>query len=85
MGGIGVTGFILLIIVALLLFGPNKLPQLGRAFGRTLREFKEGARDIISDDEYDDRKPAKQEIRSTDSTSQPVQDQKHANDKRLPD
>ena len=86
MGGIGVTGFILLIIVALLLFGPNKLPQLGRAFGRTLREFKEGARDIISDDDDDDRKPAKREVHSTDSsTSQPVQDQKHANDKRLPD
>ncbi|MBW7476468.1 twin-arginine translocase TatA/TatE family subunit [Paenibacillus oenotherae] len=52
--GIGVTGIILLVLVALLLFGPNKLPELGRAFGRTLKEFKAGARDIMEDDQ--DRK-----------------------------
>lgn len=38
---IGPAGFILILVVALLLFGPNKLPELGRAAGRTLREFKE--------------------------------------------
>mgnify|MGYP000924375336 CR=1 FL=1 len=54
--GIGVTGLILLIIVALLLFGPSKLPELGRAFGRTLREFKQGAREIVEDIERDDGK-----------------------------
>jgi len=48
---IGAPGYILLIILALLLFGPNKLPELGRAVGRTFREFKEGARDIIGDNE----------------------------------
>lgn len=54
--GIGVTGLILLIIVALLLFGPSKLPELGRAFGRTLREFKMGAREIVEDIERDESK-----------------------------
>lgn len=49
--GIGPTGFILLVVIALLLFGPNKLPELGRAFGRTLREFKAGAREVMSDTE----------------------------------
>jgi sec-independent protein translocase protein TatA len=49
MSGIGPTGFILLALVALLLFGPNKLPELGRAFGRTLREFKKGANDLMDD------------------------------------
>ncbi|OPA74079.1 Sec-independent protein translocase TatA [Paenibacillus selenitireducens] len=87
MGGIGVTGFILLIIVALLLFGPNKLPQLGRAVGRTLREFKEGARDIISDtDDEEDRKPAKREVRSVDSAPASTSaDPQQVNNKRLPD
>jgi sec-independent protein translocase protein TatA len=47
--GIGTPGIILLVILALLLFGPNKLPELGRAVGRTFREFKEGAREIIGD------------------------------------
>lgn len=54
--GIGVTGLILLIIVALLLFGPSKLPELGRAFGRTLREFKQGAREVVEDIERDESK-----------------------------
>ncbi|ASA26082.1 twin-arginine translocase TatA/TatE family subunit [Paenibacillus donghaensis] len=46
---IGTPGIILLVILALLLFGPNKLPELGRAVGRTFREFKEGARDMVAD------------------------------------
>ncbi|MFC5407200.1 twin-arginine translocase TatA/TatE family subunit [Cohnella soli] len=49
MGGIGASGIILLVLIALLLFGPNKLPELGRAFGRTLREFKKGANDLMAD------------------------------------
>ncbi|SDX47444.1 twin-arginine translocase TatA/TatE family subunit [Paenibacillus sp. CF384] len=55
--GIGVTGFLLIALVALLLFGPNKLPELGRAFGRTLKEFKAGAKDIMEDDDDRNRKP----------------------------
>ncbi|WP_123041864.1 twin-arginine translocase TatA/TatE family subunit [Cohnella candidum] len=51
MGGIGASGLILLILIALLLFGPNKLPELGRAFGRTLREFKKGANDLMDDNQ----------------------------------
>lgn len=51
LNGIGTPGIILLVILALLLFGPNKLPELGRAVGRTFREFKEGAREIIADTE----------------------------------
>lgn len=49
MGGIGTSGIILLVLIALLLFGPNKLPELGKAFGRTLREFKKGANDLLND------------------------------------
>jgi sec-independent protein translocase protein TatA len=56
MGGIGASGIILLVLIALLLFGPNKLPELGKAFGRTLREFKKGANDLM-DDNQDRRDP----------------------------
>lgn len=71
--GIGATGFILLAIVALLLFGPNKLPELGRAFGRTLKEFKAGARDIMDDDNDNKRV----EVKRTENTELET--------KRLPD
>lgn len=71
MAQIGIPGLILILVVALLLFGPSKLPELGRAFGKTLREFKKGAREVMSDDDL-----------SIDNIS----DQKpQQNDKRLPE
>ncbi|OUS72436.1 Sec-independent protein translocase TatA [Paenibacillus sp. MY03] len=51
MAGIGTTGLIVIVFVALLLFGPSKLPELGRAFGRTLKEFKNSAKELTSDKE----------------------------------
>lgn len=68
MPNIGATGFILIILVALLLFGPSKLPELGRAFGRTLREFKNGAKEIIEDDDADRKELNRPEARRLDSS-----------------
>ncbi|WP_374992212.1 twin-arginine translocase TatA/TatE family subunit [Paenibacillus sp. LHD-38] len=48
---IGVAGIVLLVILGLLLFGPSKLPQLGRAIGTTLSEFKSGTKGLIESDE----------------------------------
>ncbi|KAF6618314.1 MULTISPECIES: twin-arginine translocase TatA/TatE family subunit [Paenibacillus] len=82
MPNIGAPGYILLIILALLLFGPNKLPELGRAVGRTFREFKNGARDILSEDERTGRKESKDSVvQATQTTSSEVQPQPE--DKRL--
>ncbi|WML44143.1 twin-arginine translocase TatA/TatE family subunit [Neobacillus sp. PS3-40] len=46
---IGVPGLILILVVALVIFGPNKLPEIGRAFGKSIREFKK-ATDGLADD-----------------------------------
>jgi len=46
----GTVGILLIVLVGLLLFGPSKLPELGRAFGRTLREFKSGAKELITEE-----------------------------------
>ena len=40
-GFIGMPEIILLGLVALLVFGPKRLPEMGRSFGRGLREFKD--------------------------------------------
>lgn len=40
-GFIGMPEIILLALVALLLFGPKKLPEMGRGLGKGLREFKD--------------------------------------------
>ncbi|MDF2036558.1 twin-arginine translocase TatA/TatE family subunit [Cytobacillus oceanisediminis] len=52
-GNIGVPGLILIIILALIIFGPSKLPELGKAAGNTLKEFKNATKDLISDKESD--------------------------------
>ena len=56
MPNIGIPGLILVLIIALVIFGPSKLPQLGKAVGQTLKEFKTSTRDIINDEEKDDKK-----------------------------
>ena len=38
---VGITGLIVLLIVALLVFGPKRLPEIGRSLGRGMREFKD--------------------------------------------
>ncbi|MCI2253067.1 twin-arginine translocase TatA/TatE family subunit [Domibacillus sp. 8LH] len=48
---IGVPGLILILVIALIIFGPSKLPEIGRAFGSTLKEFKKSTRELVSDDE----------------------------------
>ncbi|WP_110929884.1 twin-arginine translocase TatA/TatE family subunit [Paenibacillus bouchesdurhonensis] len=52
-GNIGIGGLIVILIIALIIFGPSKLPELGRAFGRTLSEFKSATRQMIDDDKED--------------------------------
>lgn len=41
----------LIVFAALLIFGPKKLPELGKAAGTTLREFKRATRGILDDEE----------------------------------
>ncbi|MFD1066545.1 twin-arginine translocase TatA/TatE family subunit [Oceanobacillus locisalsi] len=50
MENIGIPGLILIIVLALIIFGPKKLPEIGKAAGQTLREFKSTANDIMEDD-----------------------------------
>lgn len=47
---IGIPGLILIIILALIIFGPSKLPELGRAAGNTLKEFKKATKDLMNTD-----------------------------------
>ena len=42
-------GLVLILIIALIIFGPAKLPQLGKAVGQTLSEFKKSTKDVIED------------------------------------
>lgn len=43
---LGMTEILIILLIALLLFGPRKLPELGRSLGQSIREFQRGARSI---------------------------------------
>ena len=49
MSGIGTPGLIVILLVAILLFGPKKLPELGASIGKTLREFMKASREITEE------------------------------------
>lgn len=55
-GQIGIPSLILILVVALIIFGPSKLPEIGRAAGSSLKEFKNATKGIVNDDEMDEKK-----------------------------
>lgn len=57
-GSIGIPGLILILIliIALIIFCPQKLPEIGSAFGKTLSEFKKSSNTMIDDTEGDYQK-----------------------------
>lgn len=51
---IGFPSLILIIVVALLIFGPNRLPEFGRAAGETITQFKKSTKSIMGNDDKDE-------------------------------
>jgi len=56
LANIGIPGLILIIVLALIIFGPKKLPEIGKAAGETLKEFKVFANDLLTDKDETDNK-----------------------------
>ncbi|QWS00008.1 twin-arginine translocase TatA/TatE family subunit [Bacillus cereus] len=46
---IGFPGLILILVAVLILFGPKKLPEIGKALGETLTEFKKSTKELTDD------------------------------------
>lgn len=61
MAQIGIPGLIIILVLALILFGPSKLPQLGRAVGETLREFRKSTKHVVDEMNEDEKKEEKKD------------------------
>ena len=84
LGNIGLVPLLFIILILLLMFGPNKLPELGRALGKTLREFKKGTKEMI--DEEEDDKRLRKDVGGTEVIQSSEQDgAKDKDNRRLPD
>ena len=59
MGGLGTTEIIVIAVVALILFGPSKIPEFAKQCGKAINSFKKGMKEGLDDDE-----PAKKDVTS---------------------
>lgn len=46
-GDIGIPGLLIILIIALIIIGPGKLPEVGQALGRGIREFRHATNDPV--------------------------------------
>ena len=64
-GPIGMPELIVIFVIALIIFGPRKLPELGKSLGKSLAEFKRASNDL--------RHTLEEEIRVEDATPTPAE------------
>ena len=65
MGSLSPIHWLIVIVVILLLFGPNRLAGVGKGLGEGIRSFKKG----LSDDDKDDEKKAEEAKRLSEKSS----------------
>ena len=65
--GIGPMELIIVLVIVLLLFGPKRLPQLGKSLGKTMKAIREGA---DGDEDDEDAEAPKADAAETESSEE---------------
>ncbi len=71
-GNIGPLEIIVVLIIALIVFGPKRLPELGRSLGKGIREFRGS---LGGDDDEEEKQPPQREIEAAER--EPVAPKRH--------
>jgi sec-independent protein translocase protein TatA len=75
MGEFSLTHLLLLTIIALIFFGPSRLPQLGQGLGKAIRGFKQGLNeiDVEAKDIHDNAQRPQQQVNHQQQAQQSIQ------------
>ena len=80
MPNVGPLELVVVLIIALVIFGPKRLPELGRSMGKGIREFRGS---LSGNDDDEDEKPSKPaEIESAQDVDEPVEGEVVTHDTR---
>ncbi len=71
-GSIGMSELVVIFVIALVVFGPRRLPEIGRQLGRTMNEFKRASRDLQQTLEEEVRAAEAREQQATPGTELPT-------------
>lgn len=67
LSNIGIPGLILILVIALIIFGPKKLPEIGKAMGQTLKEFKNSTKELTAEDDDEKKQTSENEKEAEES------------------
>ena len=70
-GNIGLPEILVVLVIALIIFGPKRLPELGRSVGKGIREFRSSISGNDDDEEEPAAKPA--QIEGAEQRAEPVE------------
>lgn len=71
-GRFGPVELVLVLAIALLIFGPKKIPEIGKAIGRTIKEFKKGSK-ADNDDQAENAEESEPEQVGEDGQEPPYE------------
>ena len=77
LGSVGVPELIIIFVLALIIFGPRKLPELGRSLGKSLAEFKRASNELRNTLDEEIRLDEERPPRAPESAALPSPDAAH--------
>jgi sec-independent protein translocase protein TatA len=81
-GSIGMPEMLIILVIALIIFGPRKLPELGRSLGKSLAEFKRASNELKNTLEeeirLDEQRTAQDAAKAKEAAAPPTSPEPHA-------